>query len=190
MTELTETSTKKKSSVLIGAIVALIVIIAVIVYLILTKQTATAPTSNNISATSTNTTPGVSNLNTTNTNSSNVANTTNTTSNTTSNATNTTSTTVNTATPKTVEIDLTGTSFQFSKKEITVNQNDKVTIKFTSEGGEHSFVLDGYNLMTQTVGTGETSSVSFTADKKGSFDFYCGVANHRDKGMEGKLIVQ
>ena len=186
MSELNETSPKKKSGVLVGAIVALIVIIAVIIYLILTKQTATAPTSNNISATSTNTTPGVSNLNTTDTSNS-VTN--NTASNTT-NTTNTTSTTSNTATPKTVEVDLTGTSFQFSKKEITVSQNDKVTIKFTSEGGEHNFVLDGYNLMSQTVASGETSSVSFTADKKGTFNFYCGIANYRDKGMEGTLIVQ
>ncbi len=32
--------------------------------------------------------------------------------------------------------------------------------------------------------------VEFTADKKGTFEYYCSVGEHRVNGMKGKFIVE
>ena len=89
----------------------------------------------------------------------------------------------------TVTIDLTGKNYSFSKKEIRVKEGDAVAINFTSESGFHDWVVDEFNARTKQVQTGNSSSVTFVADKKGTFEYYCSVGQHRANGMFGKLIV-
>lgn len=74
--------------------------------------------------------------------------------------------------------------------EIKVKQGDKVKIEFTSSEGFHDWVVDEFNAATKRVKAGESSSVEFTADKKGTFEYYCSVGEHRDNGMFGKFIVE
>lgn len=83
-----------------------------------------------------------------------------------------------------------GGSYYFSPNQITVNKGDKVKIVFTADSGFHDFVLDEFNVKTERVSGGQTASAEFTADKTGSFEFYCSVGNHRAMGMKGQLIVQ
>lgn len=85
---------------------------------------------------------------------------------------------------------VTGSNFVFDVEEIRVKEGDTVTIHFMSAEGVHDFVIDEFNVQTQKVGTGEVSSVTFVADKKGTFEYYCSIGSHRANGMEGKLIVE
>ncbi|PIT86450.1 MAG: hypothetical protein COU33_03110 [Candidatus Magasanikbacteria bacterium CG10_big_fil_rev_8_21_14_0_10_43_6] len=89
-----------------------------------------------------------------------------------------------------VVLNLTGKNFAFSQKEIRVKKGDTVTINFTSESGLHDWVVDEFSAQTTKVKDGESASVTFVADKAGSFEYYCSVGSHRELGMVGKLIVE
>ena len=85
---------------------------------------------------------------------------------------------------------LTGMNFAFSTTEIRVQEGDTVTINFESTQGFHDWVINEFEVGTERVVEGDSSSVTFVADKKGEFEFYCSVGDHRAKGMVGKLIVE
>lgn len=85
---------------------------------------------------------------------------------------------------------VTGQNFSFSPGEIKVKKGDTVKITFKNVGGFHNFVLDEFNVKTEQIGNGESADVSFVADREGTFEYYCGVGNHRQMGMVGKLIVE
>ncbi|HEY9584685.1 MAG TPA: plastocyanin/azurin family copper-binding protein [Candidatus Paceibacterota bacterium] len=91
---------------------------------------------------------------------------------------------------KAVSFDVTGKNFEFNMKEIKVKEGDTVTINFKSESGFHDFVLDEFNVRTAQLQSGGTESVTFLANKKGTFEYYCSVGSHRSMGMVGKLIVE
>lgn len=81
-------------------------------------------------------------------------------------------------------------SFGYSMEEIRVKEGDVVTINLTNSGGFHDWVLEGYEVETDKINAGESTSITFTASKKGSFEYYCSVGNHRAQGMVGTLIVE
>lgn len=83
-----------------------------------------------------------------------------------------------------------GTNFAFNPKTITVSKGDKVKIVFQDDNGFHNLIVEGYDVKTQTIQEGNSAEITFTADKAGTFAYYCGVGNHREKGMQGTLIVQ
>ncbi len=91
---------------------------------------------------------------------------------------------------QTKEFTVTGSSFKFDPNEIKVNKGDTVKITFKNAGGMHNFVIDEFKVATQKLATGGEETVTFTADKAGSFEYYCSVANHRAMGMKGTLVVQ
>lgn len=80
-------------------------------------------------------------------------------------------------------------NFYFKPNEITLKKGEKVTITLTSAGGMHDFVIDAFNVKSGTI-NGGTTTVTFTPDKTGTFEFYCSVGQHRKMGMTGKLIVE
>lgn len=77
---------------------------------------------------------------------------------------------------------------QYSLKEITVNQGDKVRIKITVTKGTHNFNLDEFNIKADTPLNQEVT-VEFTADKAGEFIYYCSIPGHRQNGHWGTLKV-
>lgn len=85
---------------------------------------------------------------------------------------------------------LTGKDYSFSTTEIRVQEGDTVTINFESTQGFHDWVINEFEVGTERVVEGDSSSVTFVVDKKGEFEFYCSVGDHRAKGMVGKLIVE
>lgn len=89
-----------------------------------------------------------------------------------------------------VEIAVTASNFSFDPKEIRVKQGEIVTITLTSKEGMHNFVIDEFNVRTKVIGAGLSDIVTVTADKKGTFEYYCSVGRHREMGMVGKLIVE
>ncbi len=86
--------------------------------------------------------------------------------------------------------DLIARNYSFTPNEIRVKTGDKVKINLTSEQGFHDWTIDEFKAATSRINTGETASVEFTADRPGTFEFYCSVGNHRQLGMVGNLIVE
>ncbi|MEK6872173.1 MAG: cupredoxin domain-containing protein [Nanoarchaeota archaeon] len=74
--------------------------------------------------------------------------------------------------------------------DIIVNEGDKVRIEFSSSEGFHDWNIDEFNAATQKIEAGGKSSVTFVANKKGNYEYYCSVGQHRQNGMKGKFIVQ
>ncbi len=89
---------------------------------------------------------------------------------------------------KTFEVE--GKPFEFSMKEIRVKEGDRVRVFFNNTEGFHDWGIDEFNARTKQLQAGENDSVEFVADKKGTFEYYCSVGNHRQMGMVGNLIVE
>ena len=89
---------------------------------------------------------------------------------------------------KTFEIK--ASNFKFSLAEIRVKKGDRVKIVLNNTGGFHDWVIDEFNARTKQAQGPATETVEFTADKTGTFEYYCSVAQHRQNGMVGKLIVE
>ena len=83
-----------------------------------------------------------------------------------------------------------GINYAFNETEIRVKEGDKVTINFVSDEGFHDWVVDEFNAATEKVRPGTPTSVTFTADKAGTYEYYCSVGSHRAQGMVGQLIVE
>ena len=92
--------------------------------------------------------------------------------------------------PTTQTLNLNGLNFDFSETEIRVKMGDTVVINFTSAGGFHDWTVDEFSAKTSRVNTGQSTSVTFVANKKGTFQYYCSVGSHRALGMIGNLIVE
>lgn len=75
--------------------------------------------------------------------------------------------------------------------ELRVKQGDTVKIVFTNEEGFHDFVLDEFSgARTKQIKAPGTETIQFVADKKGTFEYYCSVGQHRANGMKGTFIVE
>ena len=85
---------------------------------------------------------------------------------------------------------LVGSDFSFAPNQIKVKKGDKVKVMLLAQDMPHDFVLEGYTgVKTKVIQPGNTDFVMFTADKVGTFTFYCSVGEHRAKGMVGQLMV-
>lgn len=80
-------------------------------------------------------------------------------------------------------------SFYYKPNLIRVKKGQKVTVTLNSVSMMHDFYLDEFAVKGPITKSGESSKVTFTADKVGQFEFYCSVGQHRANGQVGKLIV-
>lgn len=89
------------------------------------------------------------------------------------------------------EITVKAAEFSFDPYIIKLKKGEKVRLILKNVGQyPHNWIIEGLNIQTKTVNGGETDTVEFTADKAGEFGIYCGVGNHRQRGMEGKITVE
>ncbi len=98
-----------------------------------------------------------------------------------------------TTTPTSVAVKsftVTGTNFSFTPKTLSVNKGDTVKITFKNQSGMHDFKIDEFNVSTQRIQGGSEETVTFVANKSGSFEYYCSVGEHRAMGMKGTLTVK
>lgn len=86
--------------------------------------------------------------------------------------------------------EVSGSNFAFDVTEMRVKEGDIVTITFTSAEGFHDWVVDEFDAATDQVRPGTPTSVTFVADKIGTYEYYCSVGSHRAQGMVGTLIVE
>lgn len=90
----------------------------------------------------------------------------------------------------TKEFTVTGSNFKFDTSEIKVKKGDTVKITFKNSSGFHNFAIDEFNISTKQMSGPSEETVTFVADKVGTYEFYCAVGNHRAMGMKGKFIVE
>jgi heme/copper-type cytochrome/quinol oxidase subunit 2 len=64
--------------------------------------------------------------------------------------------------------------YAYSPSELKVNTGDTVTIKLISTDVVHGLYVDGYDVSVE-ADPGQTATLTFTADKPGSFRFRCNV---------------
>ncbi len=87
-----------------------------------------------------------------------------------------------------------GFNFAYSPDILRVNAGKWVNIAFTSTNGFHDLVfwLEGGRVEASArVTTGATTYITFRAPElAATYAFFCSVSDHRDFGMEGRLIVE
>lgn len=87
------------------------------------------------------------------------------------------------------EFNVEAVPFSFSPAAMVVNKGDTVRITVKNMNGTHDLKIDEFNVFTRTLKTGEEQTITFIADKVGTFQYYCSVGNHRAMGMVGTLTV-
>ena len=79
--------------------------------------------------------------------------------------------------------------FAYSPSELHVNPGDTVTIQLVSTDVVHGLYIDGYDISVE-ADPGQTTTLTFVADKSGSFRFRCNVTcGAMHPFMIGKLNV-
>jgi heme/copper-type cytochrome/quinol oxidase subunit 2 len=79
--------------------------------------------------------------------------------------------------------------FAYSPSELKVNKGDQVTIELVSNDVVHGLYVDAYNVSVE-ADPGQTATLSFVADKAGTFRFRCNVTcGAMHPFMIGKLTV-
>jgi heme/copper-type cytochrome/quinol oxidase subunit 2 len=79
--------------------------------------------------------------------------------------------------------------FAYSLSELHVNTGDTVTLQLVSNDVVHGLYVDGYDISIE-ADPGQTKTLTFIADKPGSFRFRCNVTcGAMHPFMIGKLTV-
>lgn len=92
--------------------------------------------------------------------------------------------------PSVTTVTLDSFNYGYSQDEIRVEEGDTVTLTLTNSDGLHDWMLDEFDVATEQINEGETTTVTFVADAAGEYEYYCSVGNHREQGMVGTLIVE
>ena len=93
------------------------------------------------------------------------------------------------AIPTDRHIHLEAGNFAFQPEVVRVNPGDRITLELAATDVVHGLYLDGYGL-NLTADPGQTTSLTFTADRSGMFRFRCSVTcGPLHPFMTGKLIV-
>lgn len=80
-------------------------------------------------------------------------------------------------------------SFYYKPNTITAKKGQKIKVVLSGKDMMHNFNIDELKVKSPLVMAGKTTTVEFTADKVGTFEFYCSVGNHRAQGQVGTLVV-
>ena len=87
------------------------------------------------------------------------------------------------------EFTLTAKNWEFSPSTIRVNQGDTVVIHARTIEGIHGLMFPDFNI-NKRLDPGEEVTITFVADKKGTFSFACSVyCGHGHTTMKGTLII-
>ena len=79
--------------------------------------------------------------------------------------------------------------FAYSPSELTVNAGDTITLQLVSNDVVHGLYVDGYDVSVE-ADPGQTATLTFTANKPGSFRFRCNITcGAMHPFMIGKLTV-
>ena len=80
-------------------------------------------------------------------------------------------------------------NYSFVPSVMAVKVGDTVKITLQNTGGFHDLVIDAFGAATKRIQGGQSDTITFVADKAGTFEYYCSVDGHRAMGMKGTLTV-
>lgn len=79
--------------------------------------------------------------------------------------------------------------FSFEPRRITVEAG-RVTFRLSNVGrAPHNLTIEELGKKTPVIPPGEAANLSVTL-QKGTYTIYCAVQGHRERGMEGALVVR
>lgn len=85
--------------------------------------------------------------------------------------------------------DVTAKQWEFVPNPIQVKKGDKVRLNIVSADVPHGFALPEYGI-NEKIDPGKTTVIEFTADKAGTFTFFCSIpCGSGHTSMKGQLIV-
>lgn len=88
------------------------------------------------------------------------------------------------------EFEMTVKQWEFNPSTITVSQGDKVKLNINSIDVDHGFAISEFGV-NETLSSGQTTTVEFTADKVGTYTFFCSVqCGVGHSNMQGQLEVE
>ena len=89
------------------------------------------------------------------------------------------------------EIVVAGNEYSFSPATVTLKKGTTYRITFKNTGNAmHNYIVSDLGISTATVSPGESASMNVTPEKAGMFNVVCGVGNHEELGMVGKVVVE
>jgi uncharacterized cupredoxin-like copper-binding protein len=83
------------------------------------------------------------------------------------------------------------TEFKLDPAAATVDQAGQVTVQVKNDGStEHALEIEapGGEVKTPTLAPGKSATLKLDL-KAGSYQMYCPIDGHKDKGMKGELVV-
>ncbi len=89
-------------------------------------------------------------------------------------------------------IEIVGTEFGLEPATVELDEPGTYTFVLRNEGGTvHALEIDGHGIEEETgeVGAGETAELTVELTEAGEYELYCPVGDHRDRGMEGTVVV-
>jgi plastocyanin len=78
-------------------------------------------------------------------------------------------------------------TYSFDPTDMTFDVGETVTLALNAESEFHTFTVDGLGI-DESVGGGESTSLTFTFDTAGTFDLIC--VPHEALGMVGTITVK
>lgn len=92
---------------------------------------------------------------------------------------------------KTMEVR--ATEFTFSPSTLYARPGETISVVMTNDGNvphDMDFELPKGEVEIEDVEPGDTGRITFQVpEQEGSYTFYCSIDNHREMGMEGRLVV-
>lgn len=86
-------------------------------------------------------------------------------------------------------ITMTAKNYEFDPAVITVKKGDKVRLLITATDRDHGIKIEAFDI-DQVLKKGDPTTIEFTANKVGTFEFkcsvYCGMGHRK---MKGKVVV-
>lgn len=88
---------------------------------------------------------------------------------------------------------VTETEFKIAPANPKIAKAGKVTLTIANRGQfPHALEIEGNGLeeqKTDTIPAGKTATLTVDLAKNGTYEWYCPIDGHRQKGMEGKITV-
>jgi uncharacterized cupredoxin-like copper-binding protein len=88
---------------------------------------------------------------------------------------------------------VTESDFKLDPADPRIDKPGDVVFRVVNEGAvDHSLEVEGPNgesKLAQTLAPGDSATLEVKLDKRGKYEWYCPVGNHRQLGMEGEITV-